>query len=286
MNDALNQSETAGLERLCRPDRREQFIEAPALPGIERIEARFYGNMFAPHRHDTYALGITLHGVQTFHYRGSHHASQPGNIIVLHPDELHDGGAGTDDGLRYRMLYLEPGLLQRGLGSGAISLPFVTDPVISDPVLRATLALMLAHLDQEMDALLIDHFICDIADGLASHAKEPRKGISLLALERMERARDYLEANFDRPVLSAELEDITGLDRYRLIRQFRACFATTPYRFLMMRRLQKSRALIAQGHPLVDIAGETGFADQSHLNRHFKRAFGVTPGRWAELVRA
>ena len=156
--------------------------------------------------------------------------------------------------------------------------------MIADPELASTLASVLAHLDEDVDPLLIDQFVSDIASGLARHAKGPVKPMGLLALDRMERARQYLEDNFDRAVQSDELEEVTGLDRYRLIRQFRACFATTPYRYLMMRRLQKARSLITLRHPLVDIAGETGFADQSHLNRHFNRAFGVTPGRWAELT--
>jgi AraC-like DNA-binding protein len=53
-----------------------------------------------------------------------------------------------------------------------------------------------------------------------------------------------------------------------------------------MRRLQRARLMIGAGGTLADIAIATGFADQSHLSRHFKKAFGVTPGRWASLVGA
>ena len=64
--------------------------------GLERIEAYFGGHGYAPHRHDTYALGLTLSGVQSFAYRRSQRHSLPGGAMVLHPDELHDGHAGTD----------------------------------------------------------------------------------------------------------------------------------------------------------------------------------------------
>jgi len=48
--------------------------------------------------------------------------------------------------------------------------------------------------------------------------------------------------------------------------------------------LQRAREMISRGEPLAGIAVETGFTDQSHLNRQFKKAFGMTPGRWAALV--
>ena len=281
----LTSPQDDGIERLCNQTVRERFLTAPSLPGIERIEAQFYGDMFAPHRHDTYALGVTLHGVQTFSYRGTKQFSQPGNIIVLHPDEIHDGGAGTDIGLRYRMLYLDPALLWRGLGENAPGLPFVAEPVFSDPALSATLLEMLAHLDSNVDALLIDQFVCAVADGLSRHAKQPIRRSKKLAFPRLERAREFLEANKADTINSTDLEDVTGLDRYTLIRQFKACYATTPHRFLVMRRLQQAKTLIAQGETFAGIAADTGFADQSHLNRHFKQAFGITPGRWAEMVR-
>src|SRR3546814_17806411 len=75
---------------------------ATPIAGVERIEARFHGNAYTMHRHDTYAIGRTLAGVQSFHYRRSRRDSLPGNTIVLHPDEAHDGQAGTAQGFRYR----------------------------------------------------------------------------------------------------------------------------------------------------------------------------------------
>src|SRR3546814_20173173 len=83
------------------------------------------------HRHDTYAIGRTLAGVQSFHYRRSRRDSLPGNTIVLHPDEAHDGQAGTAEGFRYRMIYVEPSLFQQILGGRA--LPFLDGGVTTNP---------------------------------------------------------------------------------------------------------------------------------------------------------
>lgn len=135
-----------GLERSCSGEVApgDRIVSAPGGTGIERIEARFHGNAFELHRHDTYAIGVTLDGVQRFHYRGALRHSLPGQVIVLHPDELHDGGAGTEEGLRYRILYLEPSLLIDCLDGEP--LPFVADAVVSDPALRGTLLSALAPL--------------------------------------------------------------------------------------------------------------------------------------------
>lgn len=66
------------------------WVQHATRPGkIERIEAYFGGYGYAPHRHDTYAIGLTLAGVQSFQYRRAQRHSLPGTILVLHPDELH-----------------------------------------------------------------------------------------------------------------------------------------------------------------------------------------------------
>ncbi len=273
-----------GLERSCEARAREGIVAAPASAGFERIEARFFGPAFARHRHDTYALGVTLAGVQTFWYRGAQRRSLPGQILVLHPDEIHDGGAGDETGLRYRMLYVEPALLRRALGEGATP-PFVAEPVFDDAALRGALSQALGPLDVALDELERDDIVGRLARGLARRAGRPAPPLAKTAARPAQLARDYLEAHVGRAVSSAELERAAGLDRYALARHFRALYATSPHRYLVMRRLQRARAMIGAGEPLAEVAAATGFADQSHLNRHFKKAFGMPPGRWAALTR-
>lgn len=275
-----------GLERLCVMPEANRILSAPAYPGIERIQAQFRGDAFEPHRYDTYALGVTMRGVQTFRYRGEKRYSLPGRVIVLHPDELHDGGAGTEDGLVYRMLYLEPSVMFRCLEVARFGLPFVDDPVVEDNRLAGLLLAALGELDRELDELFVDDFVSRLADGLVRHARFPQRRLGRIAWAQVKVARDYLEAHVTRSVRSQELERITGLDRFALARHFRAAFATSPHRFLLMRRLQQAKAMIGAGEPIAEVAVATGFADQSHLSRHFKKAFGLAPGAWNSMVRS
>lgn len=104
--------------------------------------------------------------------------------------------------------------------------------------------------------------------------------VDVLAIEC---ARDFLDAERTRVVHSTELESITGLTRYDLARQFKLVLGTSPYRYLLMRRLEFARQRIHLGRSLVEVACEAGFADQPHFTRAFKSAFGLTPGRYRAL---
>ncbi len=127
------------------------IIRAPG--DIERIDACFSGAPFAPHRHDTYAVGITLGGVRSFDYRGSARNSLPGQLAILHPDELHDGRAGDAAAFRYRTAYIAPSRIQDVLCGRP--LPFIEGAVSSDPRLAPPLWAVLTLRHRYTRTLLI-----------------------------------------------------------------------------------------------------------------------------------
>lgn len=253
--------------------------------GLQRLAARFGGHAYNPHRHETYGVGLTLRGVQAFHYRGTRQASRAGQVIVLHPDEMHDGHAGVADGFAYRMLYVDPGAVSAAL-AGARP-PFVPEAVAEDPTLAALLGEAFADFPHALEPLAVDAIVCRLAEGLALRAdggQQPPSGAPFH--QAVERVRDFLAAEASRTIASEELEKLSGLDRFALARHFRAAFGTSPHRFQVGRRLARARTMIAEGVPLSETAITTGFADQSHLTRHFSARFGLTPGRWATLSRS
>jgi AraC-like DNA-binding protein len=269
------------LERSCGTTDGDWIRTAPSEPGIERIEAFFSGHAYDPHRHDTYALGFTISGVQSFDYRGTRADSLAGNAIVLHPDERHDGRAGAEHGFRYRMLYMEPRLIAEALGGRLRALPFARSAISSDPSLLRALHAALADLGRPFEPLERDKIVIQIADALlALDMSLPKPASSATSATAIEHARAFLDENFMRVVTSEELERVTGLDRYALARHFRIRLGTSPYRYLTMRRLDRVKSAVVSGHSLADAAFMSGFADQSHMTRQFKQAFGLTPGHW------
>jgi AraC-like DNA-binding protein len=275
-----------GLERSCTSSESIRF--GADAPGLDRAAVSLSRTAFAPHRHDAYAVGVTTGGVQTFRYRGAHRVCLPGHLHVLHPDELHDGAPGTEDGFTYRILYLAPDLVREALADAP--LPFVADPVqpVRGPAgpLAAALTSLLADLTEPFGRLRAVEAAVTITDGLAHLAERGSRRPATLDLRAVGLVRGYLAAYACEPISADTLERVAGTDRYTIVRQFKAAYGTTPDRYRVLRRLDLARAAIGAGRSLARAAADAGFADQSHFTRQFKRAYGMTPGRWRHLTGA
>ena len=277
MPETLRGLDGSRLERSCT---RDAITFGTGAPGIERAEVFLTGG-FELHRHDTYAVGVTTSGVQTFRYRGSRRTCLPGQLHVLHPDELHDGGPATEEGLGYRILYVAPELVSQALGGAP--LPFVAEPVQRP---APGLAALLTGLTEPLGELRAAEIAATVADVLAERAGATPARPSQLDLTALGRVREYLAAHAREQIPAALLEQVAGLDRFAIARSFRRAYGTSPDRYRLLRRLALARAALERGEPIARAAADAGFADQSHLTRQFKRCYGVTPARWAQLTAA
>ncbi len=283
MASRLGRSAREGLERSCGP--REWVRGRAPVAGVELLRAWFRGRAFAPHRHDTYAIGVTEAGIQVFDYRGRVERCVPGDVVVLHPDETHDGRAGGEDGFGYRIVYVEPARIAaavHAIRGRPAALPFAREPVSRNPTLARAVT---AAFRAPAEPLALDALVLRLAEGLVEGDGDGRPaGAPRVDQRALDRARAFLD---DRHAIvrSTELEALTGLSRYELARQFRVRYGTSPYRYSLLRRLDFARSRLSAETPLAELALEAGFSDQAHFTRMFRAAYGVTPGRYARLRR-
>jgi AraC-like DNA-binding protein len=269
------------LGRLCEHTG-DRIRIGSAADGIERLEAHLHGQAYSAHRHDTYAIGATLHGQQTFHFRGEQWGCIPGQCHILHPDETHDGGAANDAGFGYRIIYVDPALVQAALGGQP--LPFVANPVVDRSDLPEECTADVWDIETELDDIARTDIVVAVARLLLVAASHGTTKSPPLALDRLSRVRDAIAASPTERHTTDALEHLCGLDRWTLARQFRAAFGTSPSRFRTMRQLDCVRRLLKSGASLAEASIDAGFADQSHMSRHFKKAYGLTPGTWISAV--
>lgn len=123
-----------------------------------------------------------------------------------------------------------------------------------------------------------------LAHALEAAAGGPARTIGALDYRAAERVRVYLHDLPEGTVTLETLEAIGGRNRWSLSRDFRRLFGTSPYRYLVQRRLAAVKTDLLRGVSPAEAALDAGFADQAHMSRHFKKAFGVSPGRWLRMA--
>lgn len=96
----------------------------------------------------------------------------------------------------------------------------------------------------------------------------------------VERVEKDLARNFGEQLTLRDIERSSGYSVYQIIRAFRRRLGTTPHAYLVRLRLHYAAEMLLQGDSIAGVAAEAGFSDQSHLTRHFKRAFGITPRQY------
>jgi AraC family transcriptional regulator len=121
------------------------------------------------------------------------------------------------------------------------------------------------------------HFVCAYG-GVKKSAPQFRGGLSS---RQMRRATELLEAHLDGNITLQEVAAACELSVSHFARAFRQTFHRPPHKWLTERRVDRARDLMTNSRlSIADIATRCGFADQSALNRSFKRIYGITPGIW------
>jgi AraC-like DNA-binding protein len=259
-----------------------------SLPGVTLFRAEHFQQRFARHTHDEYALGVITSGVLGFAYRGAHHLAGHGEINLVVPGEVHTGQPEHGDHWSYRMFYLQPALVadiavQSGRARGE---PFFPAGVIRDESLAATVIKLHQDLDgRQIEGLEAEsRLLALLTTWLARHGEKQRVSRSGTHAHDVARVRELLDdCGSEKPTLAA-LARLVNLSPYQLLRAFMRQYGLPPHAWLIQRRVRDARRLLHRGLSLVDAAAAAGFADQSHLNRHFKRIVGFTPGRYRNFV--
>ncbi len=114
--------------------------------------------------------------------------------------------------------------------------------------------------------------------GRSAAGKAAREHIGGLSKRALKDATDYIGDNLQRDLKLAEIAGAAHMSPYHFSRLFKRSTGLSPHRYLIERRVQRAKELLCGSTlPIVEIALLCGFANQSHLNRHFKRLLGVSP---------
>jgi AraC-like DNA-binding protein len=256
------------------------FKASPHLPGVELYSARLVDHAFAPHLHDGYSLGAIEAGVERFRYQGSDHLAPAGTLVLLNPDELHTGQAEVDSGWTYQMLYIAPDTL-RALTDSEAFFPSATE---YDPELARAFRRVFARMWHAPDDLAFVSDFTQLVDAMVARYGRNARRTDPASAPHMQRVLDCIDAHLDGSLRIEQLAAEAGLSPFHFVRVFTAAFHVTPHQYVQARRAAQAKSLLARNATPSDAAAAVGLTDQSHLNRWFKRTYGVTPAQYQQQI--
>lgn len=253
---------------------------APGDSDVRLVTASFRTHHFVPHAHSEYAIAAIDRGVEAVRYRGADERAGVGDLLLLDAEVIHAGRPAVPQGWDYRVFYVPPELLAEIAGRRP-AFPAATP---RDPELAARLIRVHRLLGEPSTSPLqaCEELHQVLTQVVARHAeREPPQPPKSTWPTAVRRIQDYLAADIRRTPSLAELAEAAGMSRFKLLRAFRAVTGVTPHGYLLALRLRHAQQLLTAGHSVARAAADSGFYDQAHLHRHFRRTFGAPPGRFA-----
>jgi len=213
----------------------------------------------------------------------------PGDLCVWSPSGRHSGRAHRGRRWEARLIIVPLSAVE-GLAldaDRAANVRFAGEPRIDDRLLASRFLNLHRALERPMSALEVEGRLVEwVTELVGPPARPPVTAARARRDPALRRARELLSDDPSANVTLAELASAAGASRHRLTRLFRAAHGLPPHRFQLARRLEAARGLLERGRTIVDAAALAGFFDQSHLHRHFRRAFGLAPARYVALLRS
>lgn len=271
---------------------RRAFFRPSAVPGTEVLLA--HRSPFPSHiYHERYAVCVCF----GFAKRRCAPASgvpplaESESVWLLQPGEVHVD-CSSDRCVNFIVLFIEPALVSKAARTRGLQQPlrFRTSRTGHASLFAAVYEFCAAMEEraegqvQRVRFAACLRYVLDFIDGTPPEP-QPRPLPSGVH-GAVARAQDLLRRRFNETVTLDELVNVSGLSRFHLVRAFGDRVGLTPHAYQIRLRIERAMALLREGLQPGAIASLVGFADQSHLTRHFRRTLRVTPGRYAQACDA
>jgi len=239
---------------------------------ITALAARFSDFKYKKHCHEEYALGVTLRGIQQYNLDGSVQSSYRNGVMLFNPQQVHDGRAQDEEGIDYVMLYIHPELFLQLLGQKN-HIKF-SEPIVYNRRLGCSILNIIKAAFNDEDEMLCSELLL----ALAGCFKQAEINAPVKKENKMiHKAKEMICAKADKTMKLDELCGELSISKYQFIRTFKANTGISPYQFYLNCKVEYAKKIIESTKDIYLAVAECGFVDLTHLNRHFKSVYGITP---------
>jgi AraC-like DNA-binding protein len=239
-------------------------------------------HFYPDHLHEGYNIDIVQSGLlESWIGKRIFHAS-PGQLLWVNHHEVHGGRSVSNESLFVRSLYLSEAFVNTLASAFGIKrVDRLIDPVISDEKLFMQIGWIHHLVETQADLLEIETRLVEVISSVLLRFATTCSSMNQIAEHKaVNSVREYLLTHYCENISLKQLAELVDLNPSYLVRAFRNEVGLPPYRYLTEIRMAKARSLLLAGVAPAKVAAEVGACDQSHLNRHFKRSSGMTPGSY------
>ena len=257
------------------------------LSGLSLLHADFTTHDYPPHTHEALVVAITEQGGSVVRSRGQIEQATPATLFVFNPAEPHAGWMGGSARWQYRAIYLTRGALDRmAEGLGIEEVPYFTHNTFNDRDLIEAFLAMHCALEEGRDVFRERELLIGTFGRLFQRHGSGRDRIKLPPTDRLllGHVTERMHAEYATNLRLEDLAADVGLTTFQIIGLFKRTVGLTPHAYLTQIRLNMACRQLRRAPVLADVATAVGFYDQSALNKHFKRCYGITPLQFARAA--
>ncbi|MED0867836.1 AraC family transcriptional regulator [Bacillus spizizenii] len=253
------------------------------------IEAyRFQGIMqkFPNHFHDYYVIGFIEKGQRYLACQDQEYIINPGDLLLFNPRDTHSCEQIDGRTLDYRCINVMPDVMEKAVKeiTGAGHLPYFSQHVLFRHELTTSLQELHILISKEKQALRKEELFLHLLEELIRHYSD----VTFLSSipepsDEVKMVCEFLEEHYTENVTLNDLSELIGWSKYHLLRSFTKQKGITPNSYLETIRINQAKKLLEQGVRPIDAAFQTGFSDQSHMTKFFKRQVGLTPKQYMKI---
>lgn len=235
---------------------------------------------YKDHLHEELSIGFIEKGATNLNVNGKEYYIKAKEAIVIYPFVSHICQPVDLTNWKFTMIYINKDFYKDILDdmdeSHFIGIKKLKDEdykKINDVINTIRGNESLVEKEEKIITLLTDIFInCDI-------------NIDVVKDKQLEEIRDYIEINFLEQLKLDDIEMHFGLNKFGIIRSFKNRYNTTPSAYQLQLRVNYAKHLIKENRNLVQVALNSGFYDQAHFSKEFKKAYGITPKQYLKSIK-
>ncbi len=245
------------------------------------------GGVLPRHAHEEFQIVLSGSIPYEFSYRRSNTVLPPRHLGVIQSGEPHASRSEDSTGHTLRLMFFSPEILLAAAEMlEASESPVLPNLIISDTALIQQFLHLHNTLEENFSQLECETLIFGFLTQLILQCVE--NPLSLQELQEpkiVKQVREYLQDNYAENVPLTQLAQIVDRTPAHLVRAFSAAVGLPPHVYQTQVRIARAKTLLMQGYTITAVAQATGFADQAHFSRQFKRLNGVTPKKYRQNIK-